>query len=108
MNGLWLPRMEPDDEAQEAFGRTDHCDPGRARGWSNHAYLCRRHGISEQTFYNWKAKYGGLEVCEARRLKGLGSENAKLKSCWPHHARQRRIEGSSGQKKGHARCQANG
>lgn len=41
--------------------------------------LCRKHAISEQTFYNWKAKYGGLEVSEARRLKGLESENAKLK-----------------------------
>ena len=41
--------------------------------------LCRRHGISEATFYNWKAKYGGLEVSEAKRLKGLESENAKLK-----------------------------
>ena len=43
------------------------------------ADLCRKHEISEATFYNWKAKYGGLEVSEARRLKGLESENAKLK-----------------------------
>ena len=43
------------------------------------ADLCRKHGISEQTFYNWKAKYGGLEVSEAKRLKGLENENAKLK-----------------------------
>jgi putative transposase len=43
------------------------------------ADLCRKHGISEPTFYNWKAKYGGLELSEARRLKGLESENAKLK-----------------------------
>jgi putative transposase len=43
------------------------------------ADLCRTRGISEQTFYNWKAKYGGLEVSEAKRLKGLESENAKLK-----------------------------
>ena len=41
--------------------------------------LCRKHGISEASFYNWKAKYGGLEVSEAKRLKGLESENAKLK-----------------------------
>ena len=41
--------------------------------------LCRKHGISEPTFYNWKAKYGGLEVSEAKRLKGLESENARLK-----------------------------
>ena len=41
--------------------------------------LCRRHGISEQTFYNWKAKFGGMTVSEARRLKDLEQENAKLK-----------------------------
>ena len=43
------------------------------------AELCRKHGISDATFYNWKSKYGGLEVSDARRLKGLESENAKLK-----------------------------
>jgi len=43
------------------------------------AELCRKHGISEATFYAWKAKYGGLEVSETKRLKGLESENAKLK-----------------------------
>jgi putative transposase len=41
--------------------------------------LCRKHGISEATFYNWKAKYSGMTVSEARRLKELESENAKLK-----------------------------
>ncbi len=43
------------------------------------ADLCRKHGISEATFYNWKAKYGGIEVSEAKRLKALEEENAKLK-----------------------------
>ena len=41
--------------------------------------LCRRHGISDATFYNWKAKYAGMTVSEARRLKELEQENAKLK-----------------------------
>ena len=41
--------------------------------------VCRRHGISEATFYKWKAKYGGLEVSEARRLKSLEDENRRLK-----------------------------
>ena len=41
--------------------------------------LCRKHGISEPTYYNWKAKYAGMTVSEARRLKELESENAKLK-----------------------------
>lgn len=43
------------------------------------AALCRKHGISEATFYNWKAKYGGMEVSEAKRLKALEDENTKLK-----------------------------
>ena len=41
--------------------------------------ICRRHGISDATFYKWKAKYGGLEVSEARRLKSLEDENRRLK-----------------------------
>lgn len=41
--------------------------------------ICRQHGISEQTYHRWKAKYGGLEVSEARRLKQLEDENRKLK-----------------------------
>jgi putative transposase len=41
--------------------------------------LCRRHGIWDATFYKWKAKYGGLEVSEARRLKSLEDENRRLK-----------------------------
>jgi putative transposase len=41
--------------------------------------LARKHGISEGTLYNWKAKYGGMDVSDARRLKQLESENAKLK-----------------------------
>ena len=40
---------------------------------------CRKHGVSEATFYNWKAKYGGMDVSDARRLKALEDENAKLK-----------------------------
>ena len=43
------------------------------------ADLCRKHGISEATFYNWKARYGGMDVSEAKRLKALEEENAKLK-----------------------------
>ena len=40
---------------------------------------CRKHGISGATFYKWKAKYGGLEVSDARRLKALEDENRRLK-----------------------------
>lgn len=43
------------------------------------ADVCRRHGVGTATFYKWKAKYGGLEVSDARRLRVLEAENAKLK-----------------------------
>jgi putative transposase len=43
------------------------------------ADVCRKHGVSEATFYKWKAKYGGMEVSDARRLRTLEDENAKLK-----------------------------
>ncbi|MDX1017273.1 transposase, partial [Sinorhizobium medicae] len=54
------------------YGRADYCG-------TKVADLCRKHGISDATFYNWKAKYGGMEVSEAKRLKALEEENAKLK-----------------------------
>lgn len=41
--------------------------------------VCRQHNITEQTLYRWRNKYGGMDVAEARRLKELESENAKLK-----------------------------
>jgi putative transposase len=43
------------------------------------AEVCRKHGVSSATFYKWKAKYGGLEVSDAKRLKALTDENARLK-----------------------------
>jgi putative transposase len=43
------------------------------------ADVCRKHGISSATFYKWKAKYGGMEVSEAKRLKTLEDENSRLK-----------------------------
>lgn len=41
--------------------------------------LCRRHGISEPTFFRWRSKYGGLEISDVRRMKELEGENARLK-----------------------------
>ena len=56
------------------------------------ADLARKHGISEATLYNWKAKYGGLDVSGARRLRGLQYENRKLKKLFRGiDARQRRV-----------------
>ena len=59
---------------EQIIGMLKEHDPGVKT-----ADLCRKHGISEATFYNWKSKYGGLEVSEAKRLKVLENENAKLK-----------------------------
>ena len=46
---------------------------------SDVASACRKHGISDATFYNWRSKFGGMEVSDANKLKGLEAENAKLK-----------------------------
>lgn len=43
------------------------------------ADLCRKHGISDATFYTWRSKYGGMEVSDAKKLKALDEENRKLK-----------------------------
>ena len=43
------------------------------------AELCRKHGVSEGTFYKWRSKFGGMEVSDAKRLKALEDENRKLK-----------------------------
>ena len=61
------------------------------------AELVRKHGVSEATLYNWKAKYGGLDVSQLRRLKELEAENARLKNMYAdlslaHHALQDAVE----------------
>jgi putative transposase len=55
--------------------------------------VCRKHGISDATFYNWKARFGAMDVSQLRRLKELEGENAKLKKMYAelalvHHALQ--------------------
>ena len=49
------------------------------------ADLCRKHGISDATFYKWRSKYGGLEVSDAKRLKALEEENRKRKKLLAEH-----------------------
>ena len=72
------------------------------------AELARKHGVSEATLYNWKAKFGGMDVSEAKRLRQLEDENAKLKSCWPSRCWMPRRCVSFCQKNGRARRQARG
>ena len=59
---------------EQIIGMLKEADAGAETG-----ELCRRHGVSPATFYNWKARFGGLEVSEARRLRQLEDENRKLK-----------------------------
>ena len=61
------------------------------------AELCRKHGISAATLYNWKARYGGMDASQLRRLKELESENARLKRMYAelsltHHALQDAVQ----------------
>ena len=61
------------------------------------AELTRKHGVSEATLYNWKARYGGLDVSQLRKLKELEGENARLKKMYAelslaHHALQDAVE----------------
>lgn len=52
------------------------------------AELCRKHGVSNASLYKWKAKYGGMDVSEARKLKALEDENARLKKLLADRARR--------------------
>lgn len=59
--------------------------------------IAREHGISDATFYNWKAKYGGMEASDVKRMKDLEEENAKLKKMYAelslvHHAYKDAVE----------------
>ena len=69
----------PDDETEAVYGRTDHWCFAGARTGCEDLRFGRKHGISEATFYNWKSKFGGLDLSEAKRLKRLEGENARLK-----------------------------
>ena len=53
--------------------------------------ICREHGLSEATFYNWKSKYGGMEASDVRRLKELEEENNRLKKMYADLALDNRI-----------------
>ncbi len=52
--------------------------------------VCRKHGISQPTYYKWKSKYGGLDAAELRRVKDLEAENAKLKRMYADLALENR------------------
>ena len=72
------------------------------------ADVCRKHGISGATFYKWKSKFGGLDVSDARRLKILEAENAKLKKLLAEAMLDNVMLKDIASKKGDARRQARG
>jgi putative transposase len=63
------------------------------------AQISREHGVSEATFYNWKAKYGGMQVSEVKRLKDLEDENRRLKKMYAELSLQHEIIKEALQKK---------
>ena len=73
------PKEGTDDEAIKVHRRAIIAILREQEAGVAVAELCRKHGVSSPTFYKWKAKFGGLDVSEARRLKALADENAKLK-----------------------------
>ena len=72
------------------------------------ADVCRKHGVSSATFYKYKAKYGGLEVSDARRLRALEEENGKLKKLLAEAMLDNAILKDVAAKNGSARCEAGG
>ena len=70
--------------------------------------VCRKHGVSSATFYKWKSKYGGLEVSDARKLRALEDENAKLKKLLAEAMLDNAILKDVAAKNGDARREAGG
>ena len=71
--------MGADHEGEAIHRGANHRGAEGGGGDAKTKDLCRKYGISEPTFYNWKAKYGGMTVSDVRRLKELESENSRLK-----------------------------
>ena len=75
-----MGRKEEAHDSKTAYGGADHRHlEGEAQAGVSVQDLCRKLGITEQTYYRWKKEYGGLRVEQAKRLKGLEQENARLK-----------------------------
>jgi putative transposase len=74
-------KFGPEHEAQMVYERADHRDfeIARGRGSGCRSLLCRKHVVSDASIYQWKAKFGGMDVSEAKRLRSLEDENTKLK-----------------------------
>ena len=77
---LVLPSAGRIDAEESVHRGTDHRGAEAAEGDQKVADLYRKHGISEHTFYRWRAKYGGMDVSDARKLRSLEDENRRLKT----------------------------
>jgi len=64
------------------------------------ASLCRQHGMRDETFYKWRSKYCGMDVSEARRLRGLEEENQRPSGSWPSRPWTPSAQGNPKQKRG--------
>jgi putative transposase len=71
--------MGADNEDEAIYDEQPIAILGEAEVGAKTKDLCRKYGISEPTSYNWKAKYGGMTISDARRLKDLETENSRLK-----------------------------
>src|SRR5882757_2849201 len=87
---------------------TDHRDIAEQEAGAATADVCRKHGISSATFNKWKAKYGRLEVSDAKRMKALEDENAKLKTLLAEAMLDNAMLRDVAAKKGDARRKARG
>ena len=81
MRDSWRPKAaeKESNEKDKVHRRADCGDSEAKRGRSEDGRDCRQNGISEATFYNWKAKYGGMGVSDVQKLERLEEEDAKLK-----------------------------
>ena len=79
--GIEIPfaLVRPSEPSQIDQSCANGCVSHPAEAGAATADVCRKHGISSATFYKWKAKYGGLEVSDAKRLRSLEDENRRLK-----------------------------
>ena len=78
-NTIWTKERGTTDEPKQAHGSADHRCAQAMEAGRRAEDVARDQGVSKHTIYAWKAKYGGLEVSEAKRLRALEAENRKLK-----------------------------
>jgi len=79
-----------DNEKRPIYRNANRIDPERSRCWrqSKVKDICRQHGISDATYYNWKSKYGGMQASDLKRLKETEAELSQYKKMYAELARE--------------------